>query len=173
MWIDGSVLVRIFGRRGAIRAPSRAVLQPVWSRIWADHRSTAANAAARSNEYENPAENSGIFQARRIQMNLMRKLVMLEGDRGSTIAAKHAARTGRRSIGFWHLSGKGKGLVGNTEPCSERGRGVAAAAFAVAMPAPVLRPGELERHSTAKTLSPLCHHRTSIHPRAKTARVQG
>src|SRR5438445_525059 len=103
----------------------------------------------------------GIFQARRIQMNLMRKLVMLEGDRGSAIAAKHAARTGRRSIDFRHLSGKGKGLVGNTKPGSERRRGVATAAFAVTVRAPVLRPGELERHGTAKTLSPLRHHPTS------------
>src|SRR5205807_10638578 len=90
-----------------------------------------------------------------------------EGDRSSAIAAKHAARTGRRSIDFRHLSGKGKGLVGNTEPCSERGRGVAAAAFAVAMRAPVLRPGEFERHGTAKTLSPLRHHPTSIHAPVK------
>src|SRR5205085_5604641 len=109
----------------------------------------------------------GIFQACRVQMNLMRKLVMLESHRGTAIAAKHAARTRRRNIDFRHLSGEGKGLVGNTEPCSERGRGVAAAAFAVAMRAPVLRPGELERHGTAKTLSPLRHRQTSIHAPVK------
>src|ERR1700722_11367544 len=105
----------------------------------------------------------GIFQARCIQMNLVRKLVVFEGDRGSAIAAKHAARARRRSIDFRHLSGKGKGLVGNAEPCSERGRGVAAAAFAVAMRAPDLCPGELERYGTAKTPSPLRHHQTSIY----------
>src|SRR5882724_1667640 len=116
----------------------------------------------------------GIFQARRIQMNLMRKLVVLEGDRGSTIAAKHAARTGRRCIDLRRLSGEGKGLVGNTEPCGERGRGVAAAAFAVAMRAPVLRPRELERHGATKTLSPLRHRQASIHaPSRKRQKIRG
>src|SRR3546814_10666608 len=85
--------------------------------------------------------------------DLVRPPVVLVGHGAAAASAEEAPDAGRGGIGQGNLAGEAEGAARHAEEGGHRGGGVAAAAFAVAIGAPVLRALEFVGDVAAKAAS--------------------
>src|SRR3546814_8296635 len=105
-----------------------------------------------------------MLEGQGVEVDLLGPAVGLVGHRAAAAPAEETPDPGRGGIDGWRLAGEAEGAARHAEEGGDRRGGIASAALAVSIGAPVLRTVELVGDLAAEAAAARRHHASSRSP---------